>query len=79
VGIGFNLRVAATPGFPTLSAWCCQTIWLFSGAPEDPEYETVKEMQGADALYSAVTSVIHAIRTEDQNAQPDEAHQNIQL
>jgi len=43
-------------------------MWLFSGTPEDPEDETVMEKHGADALYSAVKSLIHAIRTEDEEA-----------
>jgi hypothetical protein len=54
-------------------------MWLFSGAPEDPEDETVMEMHGADALYSAVKSLMHAIRTEDQDAQQDAAHRMIQI
>jgi hypothetical protein len=41
-------------------------MWLFLCAPEDPEDETVIEMHGADALYSAVKSFMHAIRTEDE-------------
>jgi len=31
-------------------------MWLFSGVPEDAQDETVMEMHGADALYSAVKS-----------------------
>jgi len=54
-------------------------MWLFSGAPEDPEDETVMEMYGADALYSAVKSSMHAIRTVDQDAQQDAAHRMIQI
>jgi hypothetical protein len=42
-------------------------MWLFSGAPEDSEDETVMEMHGAESLYSAVKSLMHAIRTEDQD------------
>jgi len=41
-------------------------MWLFSGAPDNPEDETVKEKHGADALYSAVRSLMHAIWTEDE-------------
>jgi len=63
--IGFTLRVTATPGFHSLYNWCFQTIWLFSGTPEDAEDETVMEMHGANALYSAVKSLMHAIRTQD--------------
>jgi len=54
-------------------------MWLFSGAPEDPEDETVMEMHGADALYSAVKSLMHAIRTEDEEAQQDAAHRMIKI
>jgi hypothetical protein len=38
-------------------------MWLFSGAPEDPEDETVMQMHCADALYSAVKSLMRAIQT----------------
>jgi hypothetical protein len=54
-------------------------MWLFSGAPEDPDNETVMEMHGADALYSAVKSLMHAIWTEVQDTQQDAAHQMIQI
>ena len=43
-------------------------MWLFSGAREDREDETAMEMHGANALYSAVKSLIHALWTEDQDA-----------
>ena len=42
-------------------------MWLFSGAPKDPEDKTVMEMHGADALYSVVKRMLHAIRTDDQD------------
>jgi len=77
--IGFKLQVTAMPGFHSLYDWCYQAMWLFSGVPEDPEDETVMEMHGADALYSAVKSLMHAIRTEDQEAQQDAAHRMIQI
>jgi hypothetical protein len=77
--IGFKLQFTATPGLHSLYDWCYQTIWLFSGAPEDPADETVIEMHSADALYSAVKSLMHAIRTEDQDAQQDAAHRMIQI
>ena len=54
-------------------------MWLFSGAPEDTEDETVMEKHGTDALYSAVKILMHAIRTEDQDAQQDAAHRMIQI
>jgi hypothetical protein len=77
--IGFKLQVTATPGFHSLYEWCFLTMWLFSGVPEDPEDETVMEMHGADALYSAVKSLMHAIWTEDKEAQQDAAHRTIQI
>jgi len=77
--IGFKLQVTATPGFHSLYDWCYQAMWLFSGAPEDPEDETVMEMLSANALYSAVKSSMHAIRTEDQDAQQDAVHRMIQI
>jgi len=79
VKIGFKLQVTATPGFHSLYNWCYQAMWLFSGAPDDPEDETVKEKQGADALYSAVKGLMHAIRTEDDEAQQHAAHWMIQI
>jgi hypothetical protein len=54
-------------------------MWLISGAPEDPEHETVMEMHGADAPYSVVNSLIRAIQTEDQDAQQDAADLVIQI
>ena len=54
-------------------------MWLFSGAPEDPEDETLMEMHGAEALYSAMKSLMHAVRTKDQDAQQDAAPQMIQI
>jgi len=54
-------------------------MWLFSGAPDDPEDEIVKKKHGADALYSAVKSVMHAIQTEDNEAQQDAGHRMIQI
>jgi hypothetical protein len=49
-------------------------MWLFSGAPKDPEDETVMEMHGADALSVALKSSMHAICPEDKDAQQDAAH-----
>jgi hypothetical protein len=37
------------------------------------------EMHGADALYSAVKSLMHAMWTEDQDAQQDVAHRMIEI
>jgi len=54
-------------------------MWQFAGVPEDPEDETVMEQHGTDVLYSAVNSLMHAIRNEDKDAQQDAAHQMIQI
>jgi len=54
-------------------------MWLFSGAPEDPADETLMEMHGADALNSAVKSLMHAIWTEDEEAQQHAVHRMIQI
>jgi len=77
--IGFNLQVTAKPGFHSFNDWCYRAMWLVSGAPEVPEDKTVMEMHSADALYSAVKSLMHAIWTEDHDAQQDAAHQMIQI
>jgi len=77
--IGFNLQVSAIPGFHSLYDWCYQTMWLLSGAPKDPENDTMMEKHGADALYSAVKTLMHAIQTEDYDTQSDAAHQLIQI
>ena len=77
--IRFKLQVSATPGFHSLYDWGFQTMWLFSGVPEDPEDDTLTEMHGAEALYSAVKSFMHAIWTKDEEAQQDSAHQMIQI
>jgi len=77
--IGFKLQVIATPGFHSLYDWCFQMMWLFPGAPEYPEDDTVMEKHSAEVLYSAVKSLKHAIRTEDEDAQQDAAYWMIQL
>jgi len=77
--IRFKLQVTATPGFHSLYDWCFQMMWLFSGAPDDPEDDTVMEKHGAEALYLAVKSLMHAIRTENEEARQDAAHRMIQI
>jgi len=47
---------------------------LFPGVPDDPEDNTVMEMDGANALYSAVKSSMDAIRTEDEDDEQDAVH-----
>jgi hypothetical protein len=74
VRTALKLQVTVTPGFHSLYDWCFHTMWLFSGAPEDPEDESLMEMHGAEALHSAVKSLMHAMQTEDQDAQQDVAH-----
>jgi hypothetical protein len=79
VRIGFKLQVTATMGFHSLYDWCYQTMWLFSGAPDDPENDTVMEKHVAEALNSAVKGLTHAFRTKDEEAELDVAHQMIQI
>jgi hypothetical protein len=52
-------------------------MWLDSGAPEDPADKTGMEMNDADALYSGVKSMMHAVWTEEQDVQQDVAHRMI--
>jgi len=77
--IGFKLQVTAILGFHSLCDWCYQTMSLFLGVPDDPADDTVMEKHGADALYSAVKSLMDAIRTEDEEAEQDAAYQMIQI
>jgi len=77
--IAFKLQVTASPGFHSLYDWCFQTMWLYSGAPDDPEDDTVMAKHGAEALYSAVKSLMHAIQTGNEEDQQDPANQMIQV
>ena len=74
-----NLNTLQRSGFHSLYDSCYQTIRLFSVTPEDADDDTVMDKHGAYALYSAVKSLMHAIRTEDHNVQQDVAHQMIQI
>jgi len=77
--IGLKFQVTATLGSHSPYHWCHQTMWLFSDAPEDHENDSVMEMPHAEALYSAAKSMLHAISTEDEDAQQDAMHQMIQI
>jgi len=52
---------------------------LFSGVPDDSEDHTPMEQYGAEALYSAVKSLMDAIRTENTAAQHDVAERTVQI
>jgi len=52
-------------------------MWLYSDGPEDPEDDAVMEKHGADLLYSAVNSMMHAILITDDNTQTNVAHRSI--
>jgi len=54
-------------------------MWQFSGVPEDPENDTMMEKLGAEALYSTVKSVMHAIQREDEDTQQDAVHRLRQI
>jgi len=77
--IGYTLEVTVTPSFNSLSDWYSQLMWLFSGAPDNPQDETLVGKHSAELLYSAVRSLMNAIRTEDQDAQQNAAHWTIQV
>jgi len=79
VRIGFKLQVTATLGFHSLYDLCYQMMWLFSGAPDDPEDDTVMAKHGAETLYSAVKSLMHAVQTENEEAQQNAMHRMIQI
>jgi hypothetical protein len=52
---------------------------LFSGAPDNPEDYTVMEEHAAEALYSTVKSLMHAICSEAEEALHDAALWHIQI
>jgi len=79
VRIGFKLHVTAMRGFHSLYDWCYQRIWLFSCACDDPEDDAVMETHGGDARYTAVKSLLHAVRTEDLDTKQDAAHRMIHI
>jgi len=54
-----------------------QTVWLFSGAPEDLEDDTGMKKHSVLALYSTVKSLMQAIRADNQDAQHDATHRTI--
>jgi len=54
-------------------------MWLFSGVPDHPEDDTVREKDGAEALYSAVKGLMHANRTENEEARQDVGLRMIQF
>ena len=54
-------------------------MWLFPGAHDDPEDDTVLEKHGVMAWYSAVKRLMHPIRIEYEDAQQDVAHPMIQI
>jgi len=64
--------------FYSLYDWCYQMIWVFSGAPENTENNTMMENNGAETVYCAARGLMQAIWTEDAEAQHDAAHQMIQ-
>jgi hypothetical protein len=54
-------------------------MWLFSGAPEEPEAETLIEQHSAKGLCAAVKRLKHAIWSEDQGTEQDAAHRMMQI
>jgi len=54
-------------------------MWLFSGVPDDAVDDTVMEKHYAEKLNSAVKCLMHAIQTENEEAQQNGVHQMIQI
>jgi len=77
--VWFKLQLTTTPGFHSQHDWCYQIMWLFAGASDDPENDTVMKKHGAEALYSTVKSLMHAIWTRNEEAQLNAAHRMIQI
>ena len=79
VRIGFNHQVTAPSEFHSLYDWCFQTMWLCSGALEDPVDDTVLEWNTASGFYSVVRCLMHAIQTETEELQQDAINRTIQI
>jgi len=62
-------QVTDESGFHSLDHWHFLTMWLISSAPGDPEDDTVMETHGIDASQSTEKSLMHAIWTEDYEAE----------
>jgi hypothetical protein len=77
--IGLECQVTATLGFHSLYDWYFQMMWLKLDAPKDSEDDTAMENHGPELVYSTVTSLMYAIRTEDHNTQQHTAHRMIQI
>jgi len=54
-------------------------MWLLSGVPDNPEDNSVMEQHGAEALHAKVKRLMHAIQSENEEAQQDAAHQTIKI
>ena len=79
VRIVFTLQVTTTMGFHSFHDWCFQMMWWFACAPEDPDDDTVMEKHRTEALYSAGKSLMHPIRTKDEEAQQHAPNLMIQI
>jgi hypothetical protein len=74
VRIAFKVQVTDTPGFHSLYDWCHQMMWLLSGVLEDPDNNTVMELQVPKSFESSVKRFIHAIQTEVEETKLNAAH-----
>jgi hypothetical protein len=54
-------------------------MWPCLDIPDNPEDAAGMENHGADALYSAVKSVMSATRSEYENTQQDSAHRTMEI
>jgi len=74
-----KLQVIVTPGYHSLHDWCYQMMWLFSGATEDPQDDTVAEKHGTEAFDSTVNCSMHAMCNKDNGVEQEAAQWIIQL
>jgi len=77
--IRYKPQVIIMPRFYSHPDWWYWTMWQFTGVSEDHKDETLMEKHGAKALDPTVKSCMHAIQTEDKEAQLDAAHWMIQI
>jgi hypothetical protein len=78
------LTSRATPSTNGQLSHCSWSCWIFDAHHWNKKKNCVRwriamKMHGADAQYSPVKSLMHAIRTEDKHAQQYAAEQMIQI
>jgi len=69
--IWFKLQVTATTRFLSLFDLCYQSLWLIPAPSEHAVEDVAMPLHGAEVLYSAVKSLMHAIWTGREEDQQD--------